>query len=92
MKKDFTITTEVRLFAHWKTPMDSLEEWERRKAVDDRLGVLACDLEKIVDIYRRHSGISQENPGKNKFSEPETKSIKYLFSKKKYTSAVDVHG
>jgi hypothetical protein len=51
MKKDFTITTEVRLFAHWKTPMDSLEEWERRKAVDDRLGVLACDLEKIVDIY-----------------------------------------
>ena len=48
MKKDFTITAEVKLFAHWNTPMDSPEEWERRKAVDDRLGVIACDLDEVV--------------------------------------------
>jgi hypothetical protein len=48
MKKDFTIEAEVRLFAHWNTPMDSPEEWERRKAVDDRLGVIACDLNEVV--------------------------------------------
>jgi hypothetical protein len=48
MKKDFTITAEVRLFAHWDTPIDSHKEWERRKAVDDRLGIIACDLDKTV--------------------------------------------
>ena len=48
MKKDFTIEVEVRLFAHWTTPMDSTEEWERRKAVNDRLGVIACDLDEVV--------------------------------------------
>jgi hypothetical protein len=50
MEKDFTITTEVRLFAHWNTPMDSPEEWERRKAVDDRLGVTASDLEEMIKV------------------------------------------
>jgi hypothetical protein len=50
MKKDFTIEAEVRLFAHWNTPMDSPEEWERRKAVDDRLGVIACDLDEVVSV------------------------------------------
>jgi len=48
MKKDFIIEVEVRLFAHWNTPMDSPEEWERRKAVDCRLGVIACDLDEVV--------------------------------------------
>jgi hypothetical protein len=48
MKKDFTIEAEVRLFGHWTTPMDSPEEWERRNAVDDRLGVIACDLDEVV--------------------------------------------
>jgi hypothetical protein len=48
MKKDFTIDVEVRLLAHWNTPMDSPEEWEKRKAVDDRLGVIACDLDEVV--------------------------------------------
>lgn len=37
-------------------------------------------------------GTSAENPGKSKFSESETKSLKFLFEKRKYTSAVDVHG
>jgi hypothetical protein len=48
MKNDFTIEAEVRLFAHWNTPMDLPEEWERRKAVNDMLGVVACDLEEVV--------------------------------------------
>jgi hypothetical protein len=29
--------------------MDLPEEWERRKAVDDRLGVIACDLDKTIE-------------------------------------------
>jgi hypothetical protein len=49
MKKDFSITAEVRLIAHWNTPMYSPEEWDRRKAVNDRLGVIACDLDKTVN-------------------------------------------
>jgi len=48
MKKDFIIEVEVRLFAQWNTPINSPEEWERRKAVDDRLGVIACDLDEVV--------------------------------------------
>jgi len=48
MKKDFTIDVEVRLFANWNTPMDSPDEWKRRKAIDDRLGVIACDLDEAV--------------------------------------------
>ncbi len=48
MKKDFTIDVEVNLVAHWPTPIDSPEEWERRKAVDDRLGVIACDLDEVM--------------------------------------------
>ena len=50
MKKDFTITAEVRLFAHWDKPCGSQEEWERRKAVDDRLGVIACDLDELAGV------------------------------------------
>ena len=50
MKKDFTITAEVRLIAHWNTPMKSPEEWERRKAIDDRLGIIACDLDEVVRV------------------------------------------
>jgi len=50
MKKDFTISVEVRLFAHWNAPMDKPEEWERRKAVDDRLGVIACDFDEVVRV------------------------------------------
>jgi hypothetical protein len=54
MKKDFTIEAEVRLFAHWDTPMDSSEEWERRKAIDDRLGVIACELDSVLNsLYFR---------------------------------------
>jgi len=30
--------------------MDSPEEWDRRKAVDDRLGVIACDLDEVVRV------------------------------------------
>ena len=37
-------------------------------------------------------GQSSENPGKSKFSEPETKAIRYLMKSQKYTAAVDVHG
>jgi hypothetical protein len=37
-------------------------------------------------------GVSRENPGKTKFSEPETSAIKGLFRKRKYIAAVDVHG
>ena len=50
MKKDFTIEAEVRLFAHWPPPVESPEEWDRRKAVDDRLGVIACDLDEVVRV------------------------------------------
>jgi hypothetical protein len=28
--------------------MDLPEEWGRRKAVDDRLGVIACDLDGVI--------------------------------------------
>jgi hypothetical protein len=55
MKKDFTISVEVRLFAHWKTPMDSPEEWERRKSFDDRLGVITCDLGEAVKVLSKSS-------------------------------------
>jgi len=48
MDKDFTIEVEVRLFARWNTPMDSPEEWDRRKAVNDRLGVIASDLDEAI--------------------------------------------
>jgi len=55
MKKDFTITAEVRLIAHWNTPMDSPEEWERRKAIDDMLGVIACDLDEVArELVEKH--------------------------------------
>jgi hypothetical protein len=50
MDKDFTIDVEVRLIAHWNTPMDSPEEWERRRAVNDRLGVIACELDEAVGV------------------------------------------
>jgi len=50
MKKDFTIDVEVNLIARWPTPIDSPEEWERRKAVNDRLGVIACDLDEVVRV------------------------------------------
>ena len=50
MKKDFTIDVEVNLIANWPTPIDSPKEWERRKAFDDRLGVIACDLDEVVRV------------------------------------------
>ena len=50
MKKDFTIEAEVRLFAHWHTPCKTPEEWERRAEVDDRLGVIAADLDEAVRV------------------------------------------
>lgn len=37
-------------------------------------------------------GFSRENPGVNAFSEPETKSLRSLFTKKQYKMAIDVHG
>ena len=37
-------------------------------------------------------GFSRENPGSAPFSEPETRSLKKLFDKKKYKLALDVHG
>jgi len=37
-------------------------------------------------------GVSRENPGSSSFSEPETKAIQALFTKRKYTATVDVHG
>jgi hypothetical protein len=49
MKKDFTITAEVRLLAHWNAPMNSPEDWERRRVIDDKLGVIACDLDKVIE-------------------------------------------
>ena len=44
MKKDFTIEAEVRLFAHWHIPATP----EEKEAVDDRLEVIACDLDDVV--------------------------------------------
>jgi hypothetical protein len=80
-----------------------LNQFPREKVAFDFVPVANPDGVKAANRYNANEvnlnrnfgilwGISQENPGKNKFSEPETKSIKYLFSKKKYTSAVDVHG
>lgn len=37
-------------------------------------------------------GLTRENPGETSFSEPETRALKKLFEKQKYTAAVDVHG
>lgn len=37
-------------------------------------------------------GITKENPGRESFSEPETRAIRALFAAKNYTAAVDVHG
>lgn len=37
-------------------------------------------------------GLTRENPGVASFSEPETRALKKLFEKQKYTAAVDVHG
>lgn len=37
-------------------------------------------------------GLTRENPGKESFSEPETRVIRRLFKERKYTAAVDVHG
>ena len=50
MEKNFTIGAEVILFAHWPTPVDSPEDWERRKAVDDGHGVVAADLEDVIQV------------------------------------------
>jgi len=50
MEKNFTIEAEVRLFAHWPTAVESPEEWDRRKAVDDRLGVIAARLDEVVGV------------------------------------------
>src|SRR5690606_19363421 len=36
-------------------------------------------------------GLTRENPGKDSFSEPETRAIRYLFQESRYTAAVDVH-
>ena len=48
MKKDFTIEAEVRIFAHWPSAATSPEEQAKREAIDDRLGVIACDLDEVV--------------------------------------------
>lgn len=37
-------------------------------------------------------GISRENPGSAPFSEPETRAVKSMLDKHRYTAAVDVHG
>lgn len=37
-------------------------------------------------------GLTQENPGKYSFSEPETQAIADLFSKSVYNAAIDIHG
>lgn len=37
-------------------------------------------------------GLTKENPGKESFSEPETRAIRRLFKARQYTAAVDVHG
>jgi len=50
---------------------------------------------KGVNLNRNFSylwGLSRENPGSTSFSEPETKSIRHLFTQNNYTAAVDVHG
>ena len=46
MEKYFTIEAEVRLFANWNIPAT----WEEKEAVDDRLGVIACDLDEVVRV------------------------------------------
>jgi hypothetical protein len=51
--------------------------------------------ERKINLNRNFGhlwGISRENPGTAKFSEPETQAIKYLLDKNRYTAAVDVHG
>ncbi len=48
-----------------------------------------------VNLNRNFSvlwGKSREFPGAKSFSEPETKSIRELFRKTKYSAAIDVHG
>ena len=50
MEKDFPIEAEVRLFAHWHNAAESSEEYTKRVAIDDRLGVIACDLDEFVRV------------------------------------------
>lgn len=50
---------------------------------------------KAVNLNRNFPvlwGITRENPGKSKFSEPETRAIDALFKQRSYTAAIDVHG
>ncbi len=50
---------------------------------------------KKVNLNRNFShlwGLSKEYPGTHSFSEPETRSTRYLFENNKYTASVDVHG
>ncbi len=56
---------------------------------NNRYNARGVNLNRNFDVLW---GVTRENPGQKSFSEPETKAIKKLFEKQKYTAAVDVHG
>ncbi len=56
---------------------------------NNRYNARGVNLNRNFDVLW---GITRENPGEKSFSEPETKALKKLFEKQKYTAAVDVHG
>lgn len=58
-------------------------------AENNRYNARGVNLNRNFDVLW---GITRENPGEKSFSEPESKAIKKLFEKQKYTAAVDVHG
>jgi hypothetical protein len=56
---------------------------------NNRYNARGVNLNRNFDVLW---GITRENPGQKSFSEPETKALRKLFEKQKYTAAVDVHG
>jgi hypothetical protein len=60
--KNFTIEAEVRLYPRWHVPVTPEEE----EALDDRLGVIACELDDVVGVLveeQIEKDSDEQNPG-----------------------------
>jgi hypothetical protein len=94
------VTWLARRYARGQSPLNNLSDDQVAfdfvpKSNPDGLQTESRYNAKGVNLNRNFGtlwGISKENPGDHEFSEPETRSIKFLFEKNQYTAAVDVHG
>ncbi len=96
----FFVLWLARRYARGESPLNQLPKDE---VAIDFLPYANPDGSQELSRYNGHGvnlnrnfavlwGLTKENPGKQSFSEPETKAIRALFQERKYTAAVDVHG